>query len=235
MLDRRYRNRHMDGTAAFYCLLTLYHASSCNCLVITAVCVLWSCLLLKFRPVWSSRPFCISHLSGRLERDPYFFWEPRGAVIKPHLFDATFSPHGIRIELAPSMHVRIVTDAQVILLFKTLLCVLVIITLIRNSELNSIDCMLQPCVILILILVRMIPFREQLWEWPSPLWRPLACLLRQRCVTLSILSLESTISSIRYSSPSCRLSSLPYHVDVGILRCRTHRYCIFDFSPLLFT
>lgn len=127
----RYRNRHMDGTAAFN--LTLFHAS---------------------------RP--ISHLSGRLERDPYFFWEPRGAVIKPHLFDATFSPHGIRIELAPSMHVRTVTDAQVIPLLHSLLCVLVIITLIRNSELNSIDCMLRPCVILILILILIIYFRGQL-------------------------------------------------------------------------
>jgi hypothetical protein len=55
------------------------------------------------------------------------------------------------------MHVRIVTDAQVIPLFNSLLCVLVVITLIRNSELNSIDRMLQPCVILILILVRIIP------------------------------------------------------------------------------
>ena len=43
---------------------------------------------------------------GELTRDPTYFWEPRGAVIKPHLFDATLSPHGLRIEVTPSMHVR---------------------------------------------------------------------------------------------------------------------------------
>ena len=43
---------------------------------------------------------------GELTRDPTYYWEPRGAIIKPHLFDATLSPHGLRIELTPSMHVR---------------------------------------------------------------------------------------------------------------------------------
>jgi len=37
-------------------------------------------------------------------RNPVFYWEPRGAVIKPHLFDATFSPLGVRMELTPTMH-----------------------------------------------------------------------------------------------------------------------------------
>jgi hypothetical protein len=32
------------------------------------------------------------------------FWEPRGAVLKPYLFDATVAPHAMRIELAPTMH-----------------------------------------------------------------------------------------------------------------------------------
>ena len=36
------------------------------------------------------------------------FWEPRGSVIKPHLFDATLAPWGIRLELAPTMHGAIV-------------------------------------------------------------------------------------------------------------------------------
>ena len=43
---------------------------------------------------------------GELTRDPTYYWEPRGAIIKPHLFDATLSLHGLRIELTPSMHVR---------------------------------------------------------------------------------------------------------------------------------
>lgn len=36
--------------------------------------------------------------------NPNYFWEPRGAVLKPHLFDATLAPSGIRLELVPTMH-----------------------------------------------------------------------------------------------------------------------------------
>ena len=55
---------------------------------------------------------------GNAQRNPTFYWEPRAAVIKPHLFDATFSPHGIRTELTPTMHgamlrVTFPTNAQV--------------------------------------------------------------------------------------------------------------------------
>lgn len=35
---------------------------------------------------------------------PQHYWEPRAAVIKPHLFDATLAPYGIRFRLAPTMH-----------------------------------------------------------------------------------------------------------------------------------
>lgn len=42
--------------------------------------------------------------SGEGERNPEFFWEPRGAVIKPHLFDATVAPLNIRMELTPTDH-----------------------------------------------------------------------------------------------------------------------------------
>ena len=38
------------------------------------------------------------------DRNPTMFWEPRAAVIKPHLFDAVFSPLGVRMELTPTMH-----------------------------------------------------------------------------------------------------------------------------------
>jgi putative alpha-1,2-mannosidase len=33
-----------------------------------------------------------------------FRWQPRGSVIKPHLFDATLAPHGLRVELVPTDH-----------------------------------------------------------------------------------------------------------------------------------
>ena len=39
-----------------------------------------------------------------VSRSPTFFWEPRSATIKPHVFDATMAPDGVRIELVPSMH-----------------------------------------------------------------------------------------------------------------------------------
>ena len=41
---------------------------------------------------------------GDVNRNPVSFWEPRGATIKPYLFDATVAPHNIRMELAPTMH-----------------------------------------------------------------------------------------------------------------------------------
>lgn len=41
---------------------------------------------------------------GEITRNPEHFYEPRGAVMKPHIFDATVAPYGIRIELAPTMH-----------------------------------------------------------------------------------------------------------------------------------
>ena len=43
-------------------------------------------------------------ITQRAERNQHHFWEPRGAVIKPHLFDAVVAPYNIRIELAPTMH-----------------------------------------------------------------------------------------------------------------------------------
>ena len=39
-----------------------------------------------------------------VSRSPTFFWEPRSATIKPHIFDTTVAPDGVRIELVPSMH-----------------------------------------------------------------------------------------------------------------------------------
>jgi predicted alpha-1,2-mannosidase len=38
------------------------------------------------------------------ERNPVTFWEPRAATIKPHYFDATVAPLGIRMELTPTDH-----------------------------------------------------------------------------------------------------------------------------------
>lgn len=37
-------------------------------------------------------------------RSPVFFWEPRGATIKPYMFDATLSPFNMRIQLVPTNH-----------------------------------------------------------------------------------------------------------------------------------
>lgn len=45
-----------------------------------------------------------SHGRGEVSRSPTYFWEPRSATIKPHKFDATVAPDGIRMELVPSMH-----------------------------------------------------------------------------------------------------------------------------------
>ena len=38
------------------------------------------------------------------ERNPVTFWEPRAATIKPHYFDTTVAPLGIRMELTPTDH-----------------------------------------------------------------------------------------------------------------------------------
>lgn len=85
-----------------------FHALKHGCPVAATSHVMssWPSLSIKCRPIRSYGPPCTFLLSGRLDRDPTFYWEPRGAVIKPHLFDATLSPNGIRLELAPSMHVR---------------------------------------------------------------------------------------------------------------------------------
>lgn len=48
--------------------------------------------------------FLFSPQMGNLDRNIEHAWEPRAAVIKPYLFDATVAPWGIRMELAPSMH-----------------------------------------------------------------------------------------------------------------------------------
>ena len=41
---------------------------------------------------------------GPMTSDPVGFWEPRAAVMRPYVFDATTGPDGMRIELTPSMH-----------------------------------------------------------------------------------------------------------------------------------
>ena len=48
--------------------------------------------------------FLFSPQMGSLDRNIEHAWEPRAAVIKPYLFDATVAPWGIRMELVPSMH-----------------------------------------------------------------------------------------------------------------------------------
>jgi len=40
-------------------------------------------------------------------RNPEHYWEPRGAIIKPYLFDATVAPYNIRIELTPTDHAAV--------------------------------------------------------------------------------------------------------------------------------
>jgi hypothetical protein len=41
---------------------------------------------------------------GGPNKNPKAYWEPRAAHIKPHIFDAILAPHGIRMELTPTMH-----------------------------------------------------------------------------------------------------------------------------------
>jgi putative alpha-1,2-mannosidase len=43
-------------------------------------------------------------LGGMINRNPDHFWEPRGSIIKPYVFDATVATTNMRIELTPSMH-----------------------------------------------------------------------------------------------------------------------------------
>lgn len=48
--------------------------------------------------------FLFSPQIGQITRNPTHFWEPRGAVLKPYLLDATVAPYGIRMELTPTDH-----------------------------------------------------------------------------------------------------------------------------------
>ena len=48
--------------------------------------------------------FLFSPIVGHVTRNPVHFWEPRGAVLKPYLLDATVAPYGIRMELVPTDH-----------------------------------------------------------------------------------------------------------------------------------
>jgi putative alpha-1,2-mannosidase len=41
---------------------------------------------------------------GEVSRSPQLIWQPRGAFIKPYLFDATFAPMNMKIELTPTDH-----------------------------------------------------------------------------------------------------------------------------------
>lgn len=43
-------------------------------------------------------------ISRNADRNPHHYWEPRGATIKPHLFDTIVAPFNIRIELTPTIH-----------------------------------------------------------------------------------------------------------------------------------
>ena len=64
-------------------------------------------------PPWHDEPFSPCPLPvfsalvvkmGGMTSDPVGFWEPRSAIIKPHLLDAMTGPDGMRFELAPTMH-----------------------------------------------------------------------------------------------------------------------------------
>lgn len=52
--------------------------------------------------------FLFSPQIGHPDRNPIHFWEPRGATIRPHLFDAVFAPNNIRMELTPTDHAAVV-------------------------------------------------------------------------------------------------------------------------------
>jgi len=52
--------------------------------------------------------FLFSPQIGHADRNPIHFWEPRGAVIRPHLFDALLAPNNIRLELTPTDHAAVV-------------------------------------------------------------------------------------------------------------------------------
>lgn len=48
--------------------------------------------------------FLFTPIVGGFSESPVMFWEPRGAVVKPYLFDATLAPNNVRIELVPTDH-----------------------------------------------------------------------------------------------------------------------------------
>jgi putative alpha-1,2-mannosidase len=48
--------------------------------------------------------FLFTPIIGGVTDNPTLYWEPRGATIKPYLFDAILAPHNIRIELTPTDH-----------------------------------------------------------------------------------------------------------------------------------
>lgn len=39
-----------------------------------------------------------------IDRNPGWFWEPRGSEMKPYVFDATVAPHAVRMRLSPTNH-----------------------------------------------------------------------------------------------------------------------------------
>eukprot|EP01036_Dinobryon_divergens_P029889 gene29887-39057_t len=39
----------------------------------------------------------LTHWGQGVTRDPEHYWEPRGAVIKPYLFDATVAPYNLQV------------------------------------------------------------------------------------------------------------------------------------------
>ena len=41
---------------------------------------------------------------GEVSRSPQYIWQPRGAYMKPYLFDATLAPVNLRMELTPTNH-----------------------------------------------------------------------------------------------------------------------------------
>eukprot|EP01038_Epipyxis_sp_PR26KG_P009005 gene9005-12147_t len=52
--------------------------------------------------------FVFSPQIGEVNRNPVHYWEPRAAIIRAHLFDATLAPYGMRIQLVPTMHAAFV-------------------------------------------------------------------------------------------------------------------------------
>jgi putative alpha-1,2-mannosidase len=52
--------------------------------------------------------FIFSPQIGDISRSPSYNWQPRGATIKPYLFDAFLSPLNLRLELTPTDHAAVV-------------------------------------------------------------------------------------------------------------------------------